>query len=145
MEELFKKLEGVQVVVFDAYGTLFDTASPIQKHLGVLGDKAAELAKLWRAKHLEYSWIRSLVGAHADFWQVSRDALDYAFEALEINEAGLAEELMTGLLALETFPDAAAAVQALRSRGQRLAILSNGSPSMLDTMPRRVGWGKTFE
>ena len=145
MSGLFKKLEGVQVVVFDAYGTLFDTASPIQKHLGVLGDKAAELAKLWRAKQLEYSWIRSLVGAHADFWQVSRDALDYAFEALEINEVGLAEELMTGLLALETFPDAAAAVQALRSRGKRLAILSNGSPSMLDSMLRRVGWDKTFE
>ena len=145
MSGLFKKLEGVQVVVFDAYGTLFDTATPIQKHLGVLGDKAAELAKLWRAKQLEYSWIRSLVGAHADFWQVSRDALDYAFEALEINEVGLAEELMTDLLALETFPDAAAAVQALRSRGKRLAILSNGSPSMLDTMLRRVGWDKTFE
>ena len=145
MSGLFKKLEGVQVVVFDAYGTLFDTASPIQKHLGVLGDKAAELAKLWRTKQLEYSWIRSLVGAHADFWQVSRDALDYAFEALEINEVGLAEELMTGLLALETFPDAAGAVQALRSRGKRLAILSNGSPSMLDSMLRRVGWDKTFE
>jgi len=145
MAELFKKLEGVQVVVFDAYGTLFDTASPIQKHLGVLGDKAVKLSTLWRAKQLEYSWIRSLVGAHADFWQVSRDALDYAFEALQINEAGLAEELMTGLLALEQFADSAAAVQALRARGKRLAILSNGSPSMLDTMLRRVGWDKTFE
>ena len=145
MSDLFKKLEGVQVVVFDAYGTLFDTASPIQKHLGVLGDKAAELAKLWRAKQLEYSWIRSLVGAHADFWQVSRDALDYAFEALEINEVGLAEELMTDLLALEPYADAISGVQALRTRGKRLAILSNGSPSMLDTMIRRVGWDKTFE
>ena len=145
MAELFKKLEGVQVVVFDAYGTLFDMASPIQKHLGVLGDKAAELSKLWRAKQLEYSWIRSLVGAHADFWQVSRDALDYAFEALKINEAGLAEELMTDLLALEPFADSVAAVQALRARSKRLAILSNGSPSMLDSMIRRMGLDKSFE
>ena len=145
MAELFKKLEGVQVVIFDAYGTLFDVASPLQKHSGLLGVKLPELAKLWRAKQLEYSWIRSLVGAHADFWQVSRDSLDYALEALEISEAGLADELMSGLLALEPYPDAVAAVQALRKQSRRLAILSNGSPAMLDTMLRRVGWDKSFD
>ena len=140
-----KKLEGVQVVVFDAYGTLFDVSSAVTKHAAVLGDKATELSKLWPAKQLEYTWIRSLVGAHADFWQVSRDALDFALEALQISEAGLAEELMNGLLALEPFIDAVAAVQALRSTSRRLAILSNGSPSMLDSIVRRVGWDKHFE
>lgn len=145
MSELFHKLEGVQVVVFDAYGTLFDVSSPVQKQIGILGDKATELSKLWRAKQLEYSWIRSLVGAHADFWQVSRDALDYALEALQISEAGLADELMSDMLALEPFADATAAVQALRAQSKRLAILSNGSPSMLDTMIRRVGLEQSFE
>lgn len=145
MAGLFKKLEGVQVVVFDAYGTLFDVASPLQKQAGILGSKLPELAKLWRAKQLEYSWIRSLVGAHADFWQVSRDALDYALEALQIAEVGLADVLMSDMLALEPFPDATAAVQSLRSKNKRLAILSNGSPSMLDTVVRRVGWQQSFE
>ncbi len=139
------KLEGIQVIVFDAYGTLFDVASPVAKQAAVLGDKTVALSNLWRAKQLEYTWIRSLVGAHADFWHVSRDALDFALEALQISEQGLADELMSGLLALEPFHDAVEAVKALRSRSKRLAILSNGSPSMLDSMLRRVGWERTFE
>jgi len=140
-----KKLEGIQVIIFDAYGTLFDVASAVNTSAAAVGEKAGELSKLWRAKQLEYTWIRSLVGAHADFWQVSRDALDFAMEALQISEAGLADELMSGLLALEPFADAVDAVKALRARSKRLAILSNGSPSMLDAMTRRVGWDKTFE
>lgn len=145
MAELFKKLEGVSVCVFDAYGTLFDVASPVVRQQATLGDKAADLAKLWRAKQLEYTWVRSLVGVHADFWKVTRDALDFTLEALSISEPGLSDELMTDVLKLDLYADVAAALQALRGKGKRLAILSNGSPSMLDSLVRHAGLEKVFE
>ena len=145
MAELFKKLDGVSVCVFDAYGTLFDVASPVARQQATLGDKAADLAKLWRAKQLEYTWVRSLVGVHADFWKVTRDALDFTLESLAIAEPGLADELMTGVLKLDLYADVAAALQALRAKGKRLAILSNGSPSMLDSLVRHAGLDKLFD
>ena len=145
MAELFKKLEGVFACVFDAYGTLFDVASPVARQQSTLGDKAADVAKLWRAKQLEYTWVRSLVGVHADFWKVTRDALDFTLESLAIDEPGLADELMTDMLKLDPYSDVAAALQTLRSKGKRLAILSNGSPSMLDGLVRHAGLDKTFE
>ena len=145
MAELFKKLDGVSVCVFDAYGTLFDVASPVARQQALLGDKATNLATLWRAKQLEYTWVRSLVGVHADFWKVTRDALDFTLESLAISEPGLADELMTDVLKLELYPDVAAALQALRAKGKRLAILSNGSPSMLDSLVRHAGLEKLFD
>lgn len=144
-EALFKKLEGIQACVFDAYGTLFDVASPVMKLSSSLGDKAAAVAALWRAKQLEYTWVRSLIGVHADFWHVTREALDFALESFGVNEAGLADELMTGMLKLDLFADVAPALLALRGKGKRLAILSNGSPSMLDSALRHAGLDKTFE
>ena len=82
------KLEGIRACVFDAYGTLFDVHSPVSKLAAELGDKAAPLTQLWRQKQLEYTWLRSLMGVHADFWHVTGEALDYCLAALEINEAG---------------------------------------------------------
>jgi 2-haloacid dehalogenase len=139
------KFEGIQAVVFDAYGTLFDTGSAVQKMAAEIGEKADALIKLWRLKQLEYTWLRSLMGTHADFWHVTRDALDFALEALGIAEAGLADELMTFYLKLEPYPDARPALQALRSRNRRLAILSNGSPSMLDALLRNAAFDTVFE
>ncbi len=139
------RLEGIQAVVFDAYGTLFDVQSPVAKLAGEIGNKASSLGTLWRQKQLEYTWLRSLMGTHADFWVVTRDALDFALADLEINESGLADELMTLYLKLEAFPDVVAALTALRQRGKRLAILSNGSPSMLDSVVRHAGLDKIFE
>lgn len=140
-----QKLEGIQAVVFDAYGTLFDVQSPVNKLAGEIGDKAALLGALWRQKQLEYTWLRSLMGTHADFWVVTRDALDFALAELEINETGLADELMTLYLKLDVFPEVVEALTALRQRGKRLAILSNGSPSMLDSVVRHAGLDKIFE
>ncbi len=140
-----QKLEGIQAVVFDAYGTLFDVQSPVNKLAGEIGDKAALLGALWRQKQLEYTWLRSLMGTHADFWVVTRDALDFALAELDINETGLADELMTLYLKLDVFPEVVAALTALRQRGKRLAILSNGSPSMLDSVVRHAGLDKIFE
>jgi 2-haloacid dehalogenase len=139
------RLEGIQAIVFDAYGTLFDVQSPVAKLAGEIGEKAASLGTLWRQKQLEYTWLRSLMGVHADFWVVTRDALDFALAELEITESGLADELMTLYLKLDVFPDTVEALNALRQRGKRLAILSNGSPSMLDAIVRHAGLDKIFE
>ena len=144
-EDLFKKLEGIQACVFDAYGTLFNVASPVEKLASTIGERAGEVAKLWRQKQLEYTWLRSLMGTHVDFWHVTRDALDYVLEVHDITEAGIADELMTLYLKLDAYDDVAATLQTLRSKGKRCAILSNGSPSMLDSALRHAGLEKMFE
>jgi len=139
------KLEGIQACVFDAYGTLFNVATPVEKLASEIGDKAADLAPLWRRKQLEYTWLRSLMGVHADFWHVTRDALDYALKQLAIEEPGLADELMTLYLKLEAYPDAIAGLEAVRKKGKRVAILSNGSPSMLDAVVRHASLEKLID
>ena len=138
-------LEGIRACVFDAYGTLFDVGSPVQKLALEIGDKATDLAVLWRQKQLEYTWLRSLMGVHADFWHVTGDALDFSLEALQIEDPGLRDELMTLYLKLDAYPDAAEALKALRAKGKRMAILSNGSPSMLDSAVRAAGLEKSFD
>jgi 2-haloacid dehalogenase len=143
--ELFKKLEGIQAFVFDAYGTLFNVASPVEQHAGTIGEKSGDVAKLWRQKQLEYTWLRSLMGVHADFWTVTREALDYALEVHAITEPGLADELMTLYLKLDAYDDVASTLTALRATGKRCAVLSNGSPSMLDAALRHAGIEKHFE
>jgi 2-haloacid dehalogenase len=139
------KLEGIKACVFDAYGTLFDVHGPVSKLAAEIGPKADELSKLWRQKQLEYSWLRSLMGVHADFWKVTGDALDYALAACAIDDPGLKDELMVFYLKLDAYPDAAEALTAVRAKGKRTAILSNGSPSMLDSAVRAAGLEKLIE
>jgi 2-haloacid dehalogenase len=139
------KFDGVQAVVFDAYGTLFNTASCVLKMQAELDGKAEALSKLWRQKQLEYTWLRSLMGSHADFWTVTRDALDYALENLGLADRDIADDLMTHYLKLDPFADAKPALEILRARGRRLAILSNGSPSMLESLVRNAGFEGLFE
>jgi 2-haloacid dehalogenase len=139
------KLEGIKACVFDAYGTLFDVHTPVRKLAAEIGPKADALTRLWRQKQLEYTWLRSLMGVHADFWKVTGDALTYALASEEIDEPGLKEELMVLYLKLDPYPDVLPALTALKSRGMRLAILSNGSPSMLDSTVRHAGLDKHFE
>jgi 2-haloacid dehalogenase len=139
------KLEGIQACVFDAYGTLFNVATPVEKLAGEIGDKANELGLLWRRKQLEYTWLRSLMGVHADFWHVTRDALDFALKQLAIEESGLADELMTLYLKLDAYPDALTGLEAIKKKGKRTAILSNGSPSMLDAIVRHAGADKLLD
>jgi 2-haloacid dehalogenase len=140
-----RKLEGIRACVFDAYGTLFNVAAPVMKFEADLGEKAKPLAALWRQKQIEYTWARSLMGVHVDFWVVTRDALDFAFDSLEISEVGLADEMMSLYLKLDAFDDVAASLQAIRAKGRRTAILSNGSPSMLDSAVRHAGLDKLFD
>jgi 2-haloacid dehalogenase len=122
---------GIRACVFDAYGTLFDYASAAASCRDALGDRHAPLAALWRDKQLQYSWLRALEGRHADFWQVTGDALDFALETLGIADDGLRLRLMQLYLELDAFPEVPEMLQRLKRAGLKTAILSNGSPAML--------------
>jgi 2-haloacid dehalogenase len=129
-------LTGARAVVFDAYGTLFDVNAAASASRDVLGERFQPLADLWRKKQLEYTWLRTLLGAHADFWQLTGDALDFALEAMQIEAPGLRARLLDAYARLEAYPDAAPALSALRAAKVRTAILSNGTPRMLASATR---------
>ena len=131
--------QDIGACVFDAYGTLFDVHSAVGRGGARLDDKAQEVSNLWRQKQLEYTWLRSLMGAHADFWQVTSDGLDYALSACGVEDPELHKTLMELYLSLEAYPDVAGCLAALRQAGKITAILSNGSPSMLDSAVQSAG------
>lgn len=124
-------LAGVRACVFDAYGTLFDYASAAARCREVLGDRLDRLVMVWRDKQLQYTWLRAVQGKHADFWQVTGDALDYALDTLAIKDRALRERLMNFYLTLDPFPEVPNTLERLKQMGLKTAILSNGSPAML--------------
>jgi 2-haloacid dehalogenase len=126
-----KPLRGIRACVFDAYGTLFDVNSATAPYLDELGEKAVELNRLWRDKQLQYTWLRACQGKHADFWQITGDALDFAIRSLGIGDADLRARLMQSYLALGAYPEAPETLAGLKKMGFKLAILSNGTPGML--------------
>ena len=132
-------LEGIRACVFDAYGTLFDFGSAAASCRDVLGDQTDRLTGLWRDKQLQYAWLRSLQGQHADFWHVTGDALDYAMAALGLQQRGLRDRLMNLYLTLDTFPEVPEVLRRLKASGMPLAILSNGSPAMLQPVIANAG------
>src|SRR6266542_5212031 len=134
-------LAGVQACVFDAYGTLFDFASAARGCRDVLGDAIEKLTALWRDKQLQYSWLRAVQGRHADFWQVTGDALDYALETLELTDDALRQRLMNLYLTLAAFPEVPEVLRRLKAAGLATAILSNGSPAMLRAAVAGAGIG----
>jgi 2-haloacid dehalogenase len=140
-----KPLVGVRACVFDAYGTLFDVAAAAQNCADVLGDKTTALAALWRDKQLQYTWLLAAQGRHANFEEVTGGALDFALEALDIERQGLRERLLGLYRTLGAFPEARAALDRLRAAGMRLAILSNGTPGMLEAAVRAAKLAASFE
>lgn len=134
----------VRLCVFDAYGTLFDVDAAARES-AVPETLWPALSADWRRKQLEYSWLRTVAGAHVDFWQVTQDALDWAMEARGISNAGLRDELLGLYLRLAPFPEVRAVLQALRAQGMALAILSNGSRQMLDQAVGGAGFDDLFE
>ena len=124
-------LQGIRACVFDAYGTLFDFASAAARCEEVPSEHAARLTALWRDKQLQYTWLRGLSGRHADFWQVTGDALDFALETIGIDTPGLRGRLMELYLTLDAFPEVPEVLHRLKAAGIATAILSNGSPRML--------------
>lgn len=135
------KLTGIRACVFDAYGTLFDVHSPVGRLADKLGDKADAVSRMWRDKQLQYTWLRSLMPAHADFWQVTGEALDFSLRANGIENAALREDLMQAYLSLDVYPDVDPLLTSLKSKGVQTAILSNGSRSMLDSAIASSGIG----
>ena len=136
---------GIRACVFDAYGTLFDFASAAAGCRDVLGDNADRLTALWRDKQLQYSWLRSLQGRHADFWQVTGEALDFALETLGLDRPALRDRLMSLYLTLDTFPEVPEMLRRLKMAGLTTAILSNGAPAMLDAAVANAGIGDMLD
>jgi len=138
-------LRDIRACVFDAYGTIFDFGSAAARCRDVLGDKAAPLTTLWRDKQLQYAWLRSLQGRHADFWQVTGDALDYALETLAIADPALRQRLIELYLTLDVFPEVPAMLQRIKGAGYTTAILSNGAPAMLAKVIDHAGIGSLLD
>ncbi|MDH3713639.1 MAG: haloacid dehalogenase type II [Gammaproteobacteria bacterium] len=125
------EFSGITACVFDAYGTLFDVHSAVARHSDAMGNVGDRVSQMWRTKQLEYTWLRSLMGRHADFWQVTGDALDYALNAFDIGDKTLRDSLMDAYLTLSPYPEVRDVLSQLKQRGVQLAILSNGAPNML--------------
>ena len=131
----------IEACVFDAYGTLFDYNAAAARHGAALGDKAAPLAELWRLKQLQYTWLRSLMGRYAGFWQVTGDALDFSMGELGIEDAALRAGLMDAYRTLDAYPEVPETLATLRAHGLKCAILSNGEPGMLAAAVEAAGIG----
>ncbi len=125
-------LAGCKACVFDAYGTLFDVHSPTARESAALGERAEAVSNLWRQKQLEYTWLRSLMRRHADFWQVTGDGLDFALATHGVSDPALRERLMQLYLTLDAYGDVADALTRLRAGGRKTAILTNGPPRMIE-------------
>ncbi|HEY3281873.1 MAG TPA: haloacid dehalogenase type II [Armatimonadota bacterium] len=138
-------IEGIRACVFDAYGTLFDYASAAARCEDVLGSKLSPLNELWRSKQLQYTWLRAVAGRHADFWQVTGDALDFSLDTLDLDGSGLRERLMGLYLTLDTFPEVPQVLSRLKAAGLKTAILSNGSPRMLAAAVDSAGIGDVLD
>jgi 2-haloacid dehalogenase len=132
-------IPNIKACVFDAYGTLFDVHSAVGKFSERLGEVSDQVSNIWRTKQLEYTWLRSLMKKHADFWQVTQDALDYALDVFNIMDKQLRNDLINAYLELECYPEVPDTLVKLKDSGQQIAILSNGSPTMLETVVKSSG------
>lgn len=141
-----KSEPSIQAIVFDAYGTLFDVYSVGARAEQLFPGKGAELAALWRDRQIDYTRLRTLSNRYADFWQVTRDALRFAAQRLGLALDEAAEKkLMSEYTCLSAFPENLEALRALKALGLPLAILSNGTPQMLDIAVKSAGMQGLFD
>src|SRR2546428_13794947 len=130
----------IKALAFDAYGTLFDVFSVTALCEQLFPGKGNHLAQIWRAKQLQYSLMRSLMGRHRDFWGLTEDGLIFAAKNLNLDlTVEKREQLMGAYLSLAAFPDVNPGLEALRKQGVKLAILSNGEPKMLEAATKSAG------
>jgi 2-haloacid dehalogenase len=127
--------------VFDAYGTLFDVHAAIARHRDAAGPEADRFSEIWRTKQLEYAWLLSAAGHYVDFWTLTGRALDHAFARVPSVDRALRAALLDAYFKLDAFPDARAALKGLKAKGMRTAILSNGTPQMLQGAVEAAGIG----
>ena len=130
---------GIRACVFDAYGTLFDYAAAAARCRDAIGPQHERLAALWRDKQLQYTWLRTIQGRHADFAEVTGDALDFSLETLGFTDRSLRNRLMSLYMTLEAFPEVPEMLRRLKAAGLKTAILSNGSPAMLEAAVDHAG------
>jgi 2-haloacid dehalogenase len=133
------------VFVFDAYGTLFDVHAAVRRQGAAIGADAAALSDLWRTKQLEYSWVRSLMRSHRDFWGITGDALDYALARFPNVDRQMRDPLLQAYRTLEAYPEVPAVLAALKRAGARTAILSNGTHGMLQDAIASAGIGASLD
>lgn len=133
------------IYVFDAYGTLFDVHAAVRRHAAEVGTDAAFFSEMWRAKQLEYSWILSLMGRYRDFWSLTEDALDYCLERFPKVDRALRAKLLDAYWSCDCYPEVPELFSQLKLRGAKLAILSNGSPKMLQAAIANAGIGDSLD
>ena len=126
-------MENVKAIIFDAYGTLFDVNSAAEKCKDKIGEKWERFANFWRTTQLEYTWLRSLMERHKDFWQVTEDSLDKSMKAFDIDPS-MRNELLNLYKVLSPFEEVPETLKTLKEKKFKLAILSNGTPSLLNEL-----------
>ena len=126
-------MKKIKAIIFDAYGTLFDVNSAAEKCKNKIGDKWESFANYWRKTQLEYTWLRSLMGRHKDFWQITEDSLDKSMQAFNIDKA-MKNELLDLYRILSPYPEVKETLEKLKEKKYKLAILSNGTPDLLNEL-----------
>jgi 2-haloacid dehalogenase len=137
-------MKNIKAIIFDAYGTLFDVNSAAEKCKGKIGDKWESFANYWRTAQLEYTWLRSLMNRHKDFWQVTEDSLDKSMQAFKIDSL-MRNELLDLYKVLSTFPEVKEVLNKLKKKNYKLAILSNGTPSLLKELVKSNNLDNIFD
>jgi len=137
-------MKNIKAIIFDAYGTLFDVNSAAKKCKGKIGDKWEGFANYWRTTQLEYTWLRSLMNRHKDFWQVTEDSLDKSMQAFKI-DSSMRNELLDLYKVLSTFPEVKEVLNKLKEKNYKLAILSNGTPFLLNELVKSNNLDNIFD
>ena len=137
-------MKNIKAIIFDAYGTLFDVNSAAEKCKDKIGDKWESFANFWRTTQLEYTWLRSLMKRHKDFWQITEDSLDKSMKAFSIDPS-MKNELMNLYKVLSPFKEVPETLKKLKGKNFKLAILSNGTPSLLDELVKNNNLDKLFD
>jgi 2-haloacid dehalogenase len=129
----------IRACVFDAYGTLLDVHSAAARNAELLGGNSAEVSGLWRTKQLEYSWVHTLMRRHVDFWELTGAALEYALAFYNVHDEGVRRALSDSYLTLDAYPEVPSVLLRLKAAGLKTAVLSNGSPFMLERAINSAG------
>ena len=137
-------MKNIKAIIFDAYGTLFDVNSAAEKCKSKIGDKWENFANYWRKTQLEYTWLRSLMGRHKDFWQITEDSLDKSMKAFTI-DIGMKNELLNLYKILSPYPEVKQTLEKLKEKKYKLAILSNGTPALLNELVKSNGLQNLFD
>ena len=137
-------MKNIKAIIFDAYGTLFDVNSAAEKCKDKIGDKWEGFANYWRTTQLEYTWLRSLMKRHKDFWQVTEDSLDKSMKAYEI-DSSMRNELLDLYKVLSTFSEVPEVLKSLKEKDFKLAILSNGTSTLLNELVKSNNLENIFD